>query len=147
MHFLHIQKLLTAVLLILDIENVSVQGKNRNYIFGNKMCYDCLKVMETKQHSLLIRRRWRPYCLCWCETVCSLLQHHALFCVAKTNDKFDRFITFFYNDHWHNNFHLLISWYYANPIVVFLRSYCLGKKKGWEGSNIFNDAFNILWLI
>lgn len=44
MHFLHTQKLFTALSLILDIENVSVQQNNRNYIFRNKVCYDCLKV-------------------------------------------------------------------------------------------------------
>lgn len=43
-YFFHIQKLFTVISQILDIKNVSVHQKKRNYIFRNKVFYDCLKV-------------------------------------------------------------------------------------------------------
>lgn len=123
MHFLHFQKSFTAVSLILVIEILSVQQKKRNCIFRSMTVW---KFMETEKHFLLIQIRWGPYNFWWYNTVCGSLQCHALFCVSKSNDKFDRFIRFFYNGHWYYNHTIfLIPWHY-----VCLRSYWLKKTKG-----------------
>lgn len=78
----------------------------------------------------MIQIRWGPYNFWWYNTVCGSLQCHALFSVSKTNDKFDRFISFFYYGHW-CYIHIIFfrSCHYAKPVGVYLRSYFLKKEK------------------
>lgn len=142
MHFLHFQKSFTAVSLILVIEILSVQQKKRNCIFRSMTVW---KFMETEKHFLLIQIRWGPYNFWWYNTVCGSLQCHALFCVSKSNDKFDRFIRFFYNGHWYYNHTIfLIPWHYVKPQALCLPEVILIKKK--QRANDFNGPFNISWL-
>lgn len=77
----------------------------------------------------MIQIWWGPYNFWWYNTVCGSLQCHRL-SVSKTNDKFDRFISFFYYGHWcYNHIIFFGSYYYAKPIGAYRRSYFLKKEK------------------
>lgn len=79
----------------------------------------------------MIQIWWGPYNFWWYNTACGSVQCHALFSVSKTNDKFDRFISFSCYGHWcYNHIIFFRSCHYTKPIGVYQRSYFLKKGKG-----------------